>query len=181
MNWELDLWGRVRYGRAAAAADAASVEADFEYARQSLAALVAKSWFLAIEASLQAEVARGTIRDNEELIRLAETRSRIGVGNDEDVFVARASAGTYRDSLRQIELRTRAGDPRARDPARSLSRAAAAESARSCPGQPDAVPAGLPSELLERRPGRHRRGTPRRRGLQSHPRSQGRAAAGHRA
>ena len=38
MNWELDLWGRVRYGRAAAAADAMSVQADFEFARQSIAA-----------------------------------------------------------------------------------------------------------------------------------------------
>ena len=52
LNWELDLWGRVRYGRAAAAADAAAAESDFEYARQSIAALVAKNWFLAIEAGL---------------------------------------------------------------------------------------------------------------------------------
>ena len=41
LTWEVDLWGRVRYGRAAAAADARSAEADFEYARQSMAALVA--------------------------------------------------------------------------------------------------------------------------------------------
>src|SRR4029453_17047110 len=37
-NWEIDLWGRVRYGRAAAAADAASVAGDYEYARPPLAA-----------------------------------------------------------------------------------------------------------------------------------------------
>jgi outer membrane protein, multidrug efflux system len=58
MTWEIDLWGRVRYGRAAAVADARSTEADFEYARQSMAAVVARSWFLATEAGLQAEVAR---------------------------------------------------------------------------------------------------------------------------
>ena len=92
-TWELDLWGRVRYGRAAAEPMPASVAADFEYARQSIAALVAKSWFLAIEAGLQAEIARGTLRDSEALVRLAETRSRVGVGNDEDVFVARVDAG----------------------------------------------------------------------------------------
>ena len=61
-TWELDLWGRVRYGRAASAAQAASAQADFEYARQSIAALVAKSWFLATEAGLQVEAARETIR-----------------------------------------------------------------------------------------------------------------------
>ena len=40
----------------------------------------------------------------EELVRLAETRSRVGVGNDEDIDVARANVGTYRDALRQLEL-----------------------------------------------------------------------------
>ena len=103
-TWELDLWGRVRYGRAASAAQAASAEADFEYARQSIAALVAKSWFLATEAGLQIEAARETIRASEELVRLADDRVRIGVGNQEDVFVARASVGSYRDVLRQLEL-----------------------------------------------------------------------------
>jgi outer membrane protein, multidrug efflux system len=150
-TWELDLWGRVRYGRAAAAADAASAQADFEYARQSIAALVAKSWFLATEAGLQAEVARGTIRDGEELVRLAETRSRVGVGNEEDVFVARGTAGTYRDSLRQIEL-AREQAIRALEILLGRYPAAAAAVTAQLPGQPAAVPGGLPSELLERRP-----------------------------
>jgi NodT family efflux transporter outer membrane factor (OMF) lipoprotein len=150
-TWELDLWGRVRYGRAAAVADAASAQADFEFARQSIAANVARSWFLATEAGLQAEVARGTIRDGEELVRLAETRSKVGVGNDEDVFVARATVATYRDSLRQIEL---AREQAIRSLEILLGRypAAAAAVTPKLPGQPDAVPAGLPSELLERRP-----------------------------
>ena len=66
-TWEVDLWGRVRYGRAASAAQASSAELDFEYARQSIAALVAKSWFLATEAALQVQAARETIRASEEL------------------------------------------------------------------------------------------------------------------
>jgi NodT family efflux transporter outer membrane factor (OMF) lipoprotein len=151
VTWELDLWGRVRYGRAAAAADAASAQADFEYARQSIAALVTKSWFLATEAGLQAEVARVAIRDGEELVQLAETRTRVGVGNDEDVFVARANVGTYRDSLRQIEL-AREQAIRALELLLGRYPAAAAAVSPRLPGQPDAVPAGLPSELLERRP-----------------------------
>jgi multidrug efflux system outer membrane protein len=151
VTWELDIWGRVRYARAAAAADAASAEADFEFARQSIAALVAKSWFLATEAAMQAEVARGTIRDGEELVRLAEARTRIGVGNDEDVFIARATTGTYRDTLRQLEL---AREQAIRSLEILLGRypGAAASVTAQLPGQPDAVPAGLPSELLERRP-----------------------------
>jgi outer membrane protein, multidrug efflux system len=150
-SWELDLWGRVRYGRAAAAADARAAQADFEYARQSLAATVAKSWFLATEAGLQAEVARATIRDGENLVSLAETRSKVGVGNDEDVYVARATVGTYRDVLREIEL-SREQAIRALELLLGRYPAAAAAVTPQLPGQPDAVPGGLPSELLERRP-----------------------------
>jgi len=151
MSWELDLWGRVRYGRAAAAADAMSAAADYDYARQSLAALVAKSWFLATEATLQAEVARKTIADQEALVRLAESRVQIGVGNNEDVYVARASVAGYEDALRQIEL-ARANAIRALELLIGHYPAAIATIENTLPAQPPPVPAGLPSELLERRP-----------------------------
>ena len=150
-SWEVDLWARVRYGKAAAAADAASAQADFEYARQSMAALVAKSWFLATEAGLQAEVARETIRGNEQLVNLAETRARVGVGNDEEIYIARATVATYRDTLRQVEL-AREQAVRALELLLGRYPAAAAGIAPQLPGQPGAVPAGLPSTLLERRP-----------------------------
>jgi outer membrane protein, multidrug efflux system len=150
-TWEIDLWGRVRYGRAATSAQAASAQADFEYARQSIAALVAKSWFLATEAGLQVEAARESIRANEELVRLAGDRLRIGVGNQEDVFVARATVGGYRDALRQLEL---AHEQAIRALELLLGRypAAAAVPTPQLPGFPGEVPAGLPSSLLERRP-----------------------------
>jgi outer membrane protein, multidrug efflux system len=151
VNWELDLWGRVRYGRAAAREDAAAAVSDFEYARQSIAATVAKNWFLAIEAGLQAEVARGTIRNSEDLVRLAEDRTRVGIGNDEDVYVARSNAGTYRDVLRQIEL-SREQAIRGLELLLGRYPAAAATISPQLPAQPGAVPGGLPSELLERRP-----------------------------
>ena len=151
LSWELDIWGRVRAGRAAASADARSSEADFEFARQSLAALVAKSWFLATEAGLQAEVARTTIRDGEKLVSLAEQRQKVGIGNEEDVFIARASLGASRDALRGIEL-AREQAIRALELLLGRYPAGAAAVTAQLPGQPDAIPAGLPSELLERRP-----------------------------
>ena len=150
-TWELDLWGRVRYGRAASAAQAASAEADFVYARQSIAALVAKSWFLATEAGLQVEAARETIRASDELVRLADDRARVGVGNQEDVFVARAGVGGYRDVLRQLEL-GREQAIRALELLLGRYPAAAAAPSPQLPGFPGEVPAGLPSALLERRP-----------------------------
>jgi NodT family efflux transporter outer membrane factor (OMF) lipoprotein len=150
-TWELDLWGRVRYGRAAAAADAEATRADFEFARQSIAAVVARNWMLAIEAGMQAEIARATIREGDALIQLAETRARIGVGNSEEVYIARATVGSYRDVLRELEL---ARDQAVRGLELLLGRypAAAAIVTAALPQQPAAVPAGLPSALLERRP-----------------------------
>jgi NodT family efflux transporter outer membrane factor (OMF) lipoprotein len=150
-SWEIDLWGRVRYGRAAAREDARSAQADFEYARQSMAAAVAKSWFLATEAGLQAEVARLSIQEGDQLISLAETRARVGVGNDEDVYVARANAGAYRDTLRELQL-SREQAIRALEILMGHYPAAAAAVKAQLPGQPEAVPTGLPSTLLERRP-----------------------------
>jgi NodT family efflux transporter outer membrane factor (OMF) lipoprotein len=150
-SWEIDLWGRVRYGRAAAAADAAAAELDFEFARQSLAALVARSWFLAIEAALQAEVARAAIRDNEGLVGLAQDRARVGVGNDEDIYVARANLGISQDTLRQIEL-ARENAIRALEVLLGRYPSATTTTTAQLANPPDSVPAGLPSELLERRP-----------------------------
>ncbi len=151
VTWEVDLWGRVRYGRAASAALAASAAADFEYARQSIAALVARNWFLAIEANLQADAARETIRANEELVRLSDERARIGVGNQADVYSARATVGSYRDLLRQLEL-ARSEAIRGLELLLGRYPSAAAVTSAQLPTYPGAVPGGLPSELLERRP-----------------------------
>ena len=101
-SWELDLWGRVRAGREAAQLQYLSAELDAEYARQSIAALVAKSWFLATEARLQKSAAEDMVRSAERLIELARDRQRVGKGDEYDVTLAQASLQTYRDAVQQI-------------------------------------------------------------------------------
>ena len=104
LSLELDVWGRLRYGEAAAQAQLQSVQADVAYARQSLAAMVAKGWFVAIEATLQRKIVQDMLKSAEELLRLAQERQRIGAGNEQAVAEARAGAGSYRDALRQTQL-----------------------------------------------------------------------------
>ena len=148
---ELDIWGRVRYGRAAAEEQSAAFAADYAYARQSLAATVAKAWFLAIEAGLQRAIAEDAARSADALLRVAQERLRVGSGNEQAVAEARASAGTYRDRLRQIE---QAREQALRALEILLGRYPAAEIAvadRLSP-MPPPVPVGMPSQLLERRP-----------------------------
>jgi outer membrane protein TolC len=81
-NWELDLWGRVRAGREAAQLQYVSVALEAEYAAQSLAAMVAKSWFLATEARLQKAAAEEVVRSAERLVGLAQDRQRVGRGDE---------------------------------------------------------------------------------------------------
>lgn len=150
-TWELDLWGRVRAERAAAVAQYDSTESDYLFARQSLAASVAKSWFLAIEARLQLAIAEEMVTAGEQLVKLARERQRVGASDDYDVAVAQASLGTFLDTRAQLEL----GFTQARRALEVLLGrypAAAIATAAQLPALPPPVPTGLPSELLERRP-----------------------------
>ena len=148
---ELDVWGRVRYGRAAAREQFASADADYAYAQQSLAAMTAKSYFLAVEAALQRSIAQDVLRASEELLRLVGERLRIGVGDEQAVAEARANLGTYRDTLRQVEY---SRDQALRSLELLVGRYPAAEVAvaQQLAAMPPPAPIGLPSELLERRP-----------------------------
>ena len=148
---ELDVWGRLRYGEAAAQAQSDAAQADFGYARQSLAAMVARSWFLAVEAGLQRGLVEDALRAAQELQRVAQERLRIGVGNEQAVAEAAANVGSVRDLLRQT---VQARDEALRALELLLGRYPAAEIAvapRLAP-MPAPVPIGLPSDLLERRP-----------------------------
>ena len=148
---ELDVWGRLRYGRAAAEEQSAAVAADYAYARQSLAATVAKSWFVAIEAGLQRGIAQDALRAAEALLRVAQERLRVGNGNEQAVAEARVNVGTARDRLRQIEL---AREQALRALELLVGRYPAAEIAVAdrLSRLPPPVPVGMPSQLLERRP-----------------------------
>ncbi len=148
---ELDVWGRIRYAEAAAVAQSAAVAADYAYARQSLAALAAKGWFVAIEAGGQQALIDDALRAARELQRLAEERLRIGSGDEQAVAEAKANVGSYRDALRQAVL---AREQALRALELLLGRYPAAEitvAQRLAPA-PAPVIAGVPAELLERRP-----------------------------
>ncbi len=148
---ELDIWGRVRYGQAAAQADAEALAADYAYARQSLAAMVAKGWFVATEAGLQRAIVQDMVRSSESLLGLAQDRLRVGNGTEQDVAVARANVGPYRDMLRQADL-SREQALRALELLLGRYPSAELAAAQNLSAMPAPVPVGLPSELLERRP-----------------------------
>ena len=150
-SWELDLWGRVRYGEAAAGAQRAATEADYYYGRAAIAALVAKSWFLASEARQQRALARAAVADGEHFLGLAKEREKVGRGDAFDVAQSGASVETLRDALRQADL-AYVLSLRAIEALLGRYPAAALEVPARFAALPPPIPAGLPSELLERRP-----------------------------
>lgn len=151
LSWELDLWGRLAAGEAAALADLAAGEADLEAARLSLTGQTAKAWFALAEAELQAELARATaasFRSNTELVRGRYERGR---GDALDLRLSEsnlASAEALVAQREEVLARTRRQLEilLGRHPDGALAAAA------DLPAVPPPVPAGLPSELLRRRP-----------------------------
>ncbi|MGR4869730.1 efflux transporter outer membrane subunit [Variovorax sp. LARHSF232] len=151
VNWELDLWGRVRAGAAAADSQYASVALDTEYARQSIAAQVAKGWFLATEARLQKTLADETVAASTRLVGLTQDRLRVGVGDEYDMALAQANLSSLKDVAQNL-------DQAYSQALRSLEILVGRYPGAQLPvptalgATPAPIPAGLPSTLLERRP-----------------------------
>jgi NodT family efflux transporter outer membrane factor (OMF) lipoprotein len=150
-SWEIDLWGRARSARKAQQEVYASAAADAEYARQSIAAMTAKAYFLAVEAGLQQRLAESMVDSSSKFTELVQQRERIGSGDGYESALARANVETYRDAVEQFGL-AREQALRALESLLGRYPSAQVRTATDLLRVSGSVPAGLPSELLERRP-----------------------------
>ncbi|MBM3278963.1 MAG: efflux transporter outer membrane subunit [Candidatus Handelsmanbacteria bacterium] len=151
LNWEVDLWGRLRAGAAAARADAEAARAELRGAQLSLAAQTLRVYFAAVEARRQVELAQ-TAADNYHLSsQQVRAQYERGLRSSLDLRLALSSqAGAeanlagrqrlYRTALRQLEVLA------GRYPAALI------QTSGDLPPLPPPVPAGLPAELVGRRP-----------------------------
>ncbi len=151
LGWEADVWGRIRAGSEGAVASAQAAEADYRYARHSLAANTAKAYFTSIEARLQTQVVQKSLTTQEETLRIVQLRYDNGMTSSQDLALARADLATAREQLVKVES---AGRDAVRALEILLGRYPSAELAlrTSLPDTPAHPPVGVPSELLERRP-----------------------------
>lgn len=149
--WEADVWGRVRSRKAAAKSDSLALEATYEYARQSLAAQVAKAYFSAIEASQQAANARETLGLYQDYGKLTDERKKQGFSSEFELAQVSSRTSAAKDTLYAAEA---AHDHavRAIEVVTSHYPAGKASIRKSFPTGLRPVPSGLPMELLERRP-----------------------------
>lgn len=150
-SWELDLWGRIRSGKLASEESLAAVEADYTFAQYSLAANVARAYFLAIEANKLELIAQSTIDTLEETYRIVSVQVENGIGDQGSLALVKTDLANAQDRLVASKAAQRAAS---RSLELLLGRYPSAELTvdSMLPAVPPSPPAGLPSELLERRP-----------------------------
>jgi len=152
MIWEIDVFGRIRRESEAATADYVSTEMDRRGVYITLVADVAQAYFNLRELDLELEIARATLKLNDDTVRFYQSRYDTGISNRLEVETAIANrsrtATTIPDLERQIAIQENLINYLlGRNPG-SIPRGAALTDQY----HPPAIPTGLPSALLERRP-----------------------------
>jgi NodT family efflux transporter outer membrane factor (OMF) lipoprotein len=151
VSWEADVWGRVRRGIEANAAEAQASAADIEAVRLSLQAELASDYFEIHGLDEQKQLLDTTVAAYEKALQINVNRHNQGVASGADVAQAQTQLETVR--VQAIDLGV----------ARSQFEHAIAILTGKPPAdltlppaplqsKPPAIPVALPSELLERRP-----------------------------
>lgn len=152
-SYEVDLFGRVAANVAAARGDAARSEADYRSVLLALQADVAQTWFRLRALDAELDTLNRTVRLREESVAITQRRFDLGDIGEFDLSRARTELSTARAEAIGLQ-RQRANAEHAL--AVLLGRPAADYVAGANPlpdtGRLPAIPAGLPSSLLERRP-----------------------------
>lgn len=154
--WELDFWGKFRRGIEAADAELLATVADYDAVLVSLAADVATNYILARSLEERLSYARANVQLQAETLALTQTRFRAGAVSELDVATARATLAKTRalipdleDGLRQSTLALSV--LLARTPTDLEAELGPAEAGR-VPEAPPRIAAGIPADLLRRRP-----------------------------
>lgn len=152
LTFEVDLWGRRRQETKAARAQLKSTEED----RQTITAVVvtdvATNYFNLLELDMELEIARRTLIARQESLRLITARQQGGLATMLEVRQAEQlvyeASQIIPDTERRIEQTENAISLLLGNNPGSIPRGASLTQQQELP----AVPAGLPSSLLERRP-----------------------------
>ena len=94
LSYEIDVWGKVRRALEAATATAEASVASYETVRLTLHADVASAYFALRSIDSDRSVLRRTLEFRKEALRLAQTRLRLGAGNELDVSRAETEVTT---------------------------------------------------------------------------------------
>ena len=151
LNWELDVWGKLKNRAQAAELGFAATEMDYKYAQLSIAARVASSWFRVIGANQQLDLAEKKVEAFIQTRKIIYDGFVDGIFAPLDLRLARAnvSAAQSQRDARSMDLNTALRSLEillGRYPQASLT------AASSLPELKPHTAVSLPSTLLRRRP-----------------------------
>jgi len=151
LSWEPDVWGKVRNGQLAALSEVQAVEADLAGIRLSLTGQAAKVWFSALEAKRQVGLARAGLESYRVSAERVRARFSSGIRSSLDLRLALTEVARAESQLEQ-RLQQQDAAVRQLEILMGDYPKGAYELAEDLPEAPEEVPAGLPSELVHRRP-----------------------------
>ncbi|MFL6580257.1 MAG: efflux transporter outer membrane subunit [Burkholderiales bacterium] len=156
-SYEIDFWGKYRRATEAARAELLASNFNREAVRLALIADTAKGYFSLRALDAQVAITRRTLSTRQASTALQRLRYEAGVASEFDLRQVEAETAQAQALLPTIEQRLAAQEtalsvlvgrsPRA-IAAQPMDRGSALEALTA----PPSVPAGLPSEILERRP-----------------------------
>jgi len=152
LSWELDLFGRLRREREAAVALALASEQGRRGVLVTLVGDVATNYFRLRELDLQLEIARATLRINDDTVTYFRNRLEGGVSNRLELDRIQANRARTATAIPEIEQEVGTVENAialllGRPPGSITRQGLGPDEAL-----PPPIPVGLPASLLERRP-----------------------------
>ena len=150
-TWEPDLWGRVKNNVSASASEAQATAADLENVRLSVEAELAFDYFQLRALDAERQLLDSSTVEFQQALDLTNVRLQTGISSEEDVSQAETQLETTQAQATDL------GVQRAQLEHAIALLTGQPASTFSLPteglkAEPPAVPFGLPSQLLERRP-----------------------------
>jgi NodT family efflux transporter outer membrane factor (OMF) lipoprotein len=151
VSYEVDVWGRIHSAVSASRANAQATAADLEAARLSLHAELAVDYFALRGVERDKQLLDSAVSSYERALALTQSRFNGGIASQADVALAETQLETTRAQAMDVEVGRAALEHAI---ALLVGRPASEFAIPVAPhdATPPSVPAGVPSELLERRP-----------------------------
>jgi NodT family efflux transporter outer membrane factor (OMF) lipoprotein len=151
VSWEIDLWGRIRRTIEAGAATAQASVADLESAKLLAQAQLAEDYFLLRVQDAQIRLLNDTVAAYQLSLKLTNNQYAVGVAARADVAQAETQLKSTQAQAIDAEVQ-RAQLEHAIAVLIGKAPADFSIASEIVPSEFPAIPTGLPSELLERRP-----------------------------
>jgi multidrug efflux system outer membrane protein len=152
LGWELDLFGRIRREKEAAFAVVLATEQGRRGVLVTLVGDVASNYFLLRELDVQLEIARQTLKVNDDTVTYFQNRLDGGVSNRLELDRISANRAVTAAAIPDLEQQIAIVEHELSLLVGSLPRSITRDATGQAPPLPPAVPTGMPASLLERRP-----------------------------